>query len=179
MTNEEARTWASRLLSPDDSSLYPQVPAPGHASLRYEFEREPGHRLFYLAREVVRALGPFHDCLLWATETGVWPSNENLHLYYRLRNSYGDHHTVEERPGTLVLEHEAVDLVSFVHLGMLFGWDMLLLTSHDYGRVFVSHDGWFELSEITPTVIRSLREGPSDVTGRQAPNGTTGDKGAA
>ena len=167
ITKEEARTWASRLYD-SDSSPYPEVPAPGHVALTFVFEREPGQRLFYLAKEAVRTLGPFHDALLWVTQTGVWPSDENLHLYYRLRNSYGDDRMVEEKPAAIVLEHETVDLTSFVHLGMLFGWDMLLLTSHDYGRVFVSHDGWLKLSEVTPTVIPTLRETSSNVGGGPA-----------
>jgi hypothetical protein len=44
------------------------------------------------------------------------------------------------------MQHEEVDLITFVHLGMMFGWDMYLVTSHDYGRAFISHDGFFEVS---------------------------------
>jgi hypothetical protein len=39
---------------------------------------------------------------------------------------------------------------------MLFGWDMYLVTSHDYGRVFISHDGWIQFSEVTPQVTTEL-----------------------
>lgn len=155
ITADEARAWLSRLPALDASGL-PLVPAPGHATLKVPFEHEPAQRIFVLAQDLVDALGHFDECLLWVTQTGVWPSNENLHLYYRLRSSYADVHLVDEKPAVRALRHEASDLVSLVHLGMLFGWDMLLLTSHDYGRVFVSHDGWFQLSEATPTVIPRL-----------------------
>ncbi|HLK58595.1 MAG TPA: hypothetical protein VKU00_18640, partial [Chthonomonadaceae bacterium] len=97
----------------------------------------------------------FDWCLLWVVLTEVWPSSENLHLYYRLRQSYGDHEHIQDRPALLALRHEEVDLVSFVHLGMLFGWEMYLLTSHDYGRGFISHDGFIDLTVRGPDTIAS------------------------
>jgi len=161
ITWEAARTWASHFAVPDDAAGFPQVPAPGHASMTLNFEREPGHRLFYLAQEAVRALGPFDECLIWVTQTGIWPSNENWHLYYKLRSSYGDPHLLDERPAARALRYEEPDIISFVQLAMLFGWDMYLVTSHDYGRVFISHDGWYRLSEASPDVTATLGKNPS------------------
>lgn len=159
LSEADARRWAVRYAREGDERGLPLVPAPDHAgSLRVVFENWPGHRHFYLAQELVRALNHFNECLLWVTQAGVWPSNENLHVYYRLRQSYQDYSLVHERPAALALKHEAVDLTSLLHLGMLFGWDMYLVTSHDYGRVFVSHDGWVELSEATPIVIPALQQ---------------------
>ena len=89
--------------------------------IRYAFEDTPGYQYFQLARQVVRALVDFEECLLWVTESGVWRSNENLHLYYRLRESYGDHTLLRECPAALALRHEEADLVTLIQLGMLFG----------------------------------------------------------
>jgi hypothetical protein len=55
------------------------------------------------------------------SEWGIWPSSENWHIYYKLRQSYGDHHSLAEAPGHLFLEHEAEDLASFLQLAMLNG----------------------------------------------------------
>ena len=158
VTEEDARRWAVRFAREDSERGLPRVPAPGHTGeLRYVFEDSGAHGYFALAQAVVRSLEHFDECLLWVTQTGVWPSNENLQLYYRFRQSYGDQCLVRERPAAMLLRHEAVELTSLVHLGMLFGWDMSLVTSHDHGRVFISHDGWIQFSEATPQVTAQLR----------------------
>jgi hypothetical protein len=157
LTENEARTWAARFARNDDTRGIPVVPAREHqGKLRYPFENLAGYRYFSLAQNAVRCLDYFDECLLWITQVGVWPSNENLHIYYRLRESYGDRFLVTEKPAVVCLRHESVDLTSLVHLGMLFGWDMFLVTSHDFGRVFISHDGWMQLSEATPNVLLTL-----------------------
>ena len=146
LTKEEAARRVADALGTDG---LPVVPVPGCESRTVPFEDEPGHKHYALAEEIVAGLGPFDWCLLWVVLTGVWPSCENLHLYYRLRQSYGDLNDVHDRPALLALRHEEVDLVSFLNLGMLFGWEMYLVTSHDYGRAFVSHDGAFVVSKTT------------------------------
>ena len=143
LTEEEAKERAAGTLGPKG---HPVLPIPGHELRREVFGNSPDHSYFARAKEIVNALEPFDWCLLWVVLTDVWTSNENLHLYYRLRESYGNRDQVEDRPAILALQHETVDLVTFVHLGMLFGWEMYLVTSSDYGRARVSHDGWFELS---------------------------------
>lgn len=65
-------------------------------------------------------------------------------MYYRLRQSYGDHHLLEEALGHLFLEREAEDLASFLQVAMLNGWDGYVLTQGDYVNVFVSHDEYIE-----------------------------------
>ncbi len=82
--------------------------------------------------------------LLWVSAWNVWPSSENWHLYYRLRQSYGDQRLLEEAPGHLFLEHEAEDLASFLQLAMLNGWDGYVLTQADYVNVFFSHDEYID-----------------------------------
>jgi hypothetical protein len=146
LTHEEARELAANMTGLNG---LPVVPSPGREALHEVFELNPGHTYFALAQRIVTALGPFQWCLLWVVKTGIWLSNENLHLYYRLRQSYGAPDHVLDRPGLLALRHEEADLVSFLHLGMLFGWEMFLVTSNDYGRAFISHDGFFVLSSDT------------------------------
>ncbi len=64
----------------------------------------PDHsRLTWFCRHLEHSLQPRSDCLLWVTEYGVWPNSENGHLYYRLRESYGDRRLFHEAPGHLFL----------------------------------------------------------------------------
>jgi len=86
------------------------------------------------------------DCLLWVTSWGIWASSENWHLYYRLRRSYGDERLIEEAPGHLFGASNVPDLVTFVEIGLIAGWDMYLIPTIGQGRVFVSHDEWIEIA---------------------------------
>ncbi len=72
--------------------------------------------------------------------------SENLHLYYQLRQSYGDRRQLAEAPAHLFLDYEAADLVSYLQVGLLCGWDMHLLPAVGYARAFVSHDEYVEFT---------------------------------
>jgi hypothetical protein len=82
--------------------------------------------------------------LLFVTEWDVWPSSENWHLYYKLRQTYGDNRLLGDGPGLLFLEHEAEDLASFLQLSMLNGWGGYVLTEANYVNAFFSHDEYID-----------------------------------
>src|SRR5438552_16817824 len=66
---------------------------------------QPGSRLYALSRLLASAVPGVDDSsLLWITGYGIWPSSENLHLYYRLRESYGDRRLLAEAPAHLCLK---------------------------------------------------------------------------
>jgi hypothetical protein len=117
-------------------------------------------RHLWFARRIEDALGPWSRCLLWVLTWGVWPSSENWHLYYKLRQACGDHRLLHEAPGHLFLDFETADVVTFIQVALSAGWDFQLLTSEDYARAFVSHDEWLELALKDPQdleqVARSL-----------------------
>jgi hypothetical protein len=85
------------------------------------------------------------DCLLWVTDWGIFPSNENLHAYYRIRQSYGDYRLLCEAPGHLCLDYERPEVVTLIQHCILFGWDVHLIPTAGFGRAFVSHDEYVEL----------------------------------
>ena len=109
--------------------------------------------------------------LLFITEWGVWPSSENWHLYYKLRQTYGDNRLLNDTPGHLFLEHEAEDLASFLQLSMLNGWGGYLLSEANYVNAFFSHDEYIdffaERSENLADVRKEL------ATNEPATDGTT------
>ena len=98
--------------------------------------------VFTASSRLADAMGPWTTSLLWVVATGIWPSSTNLHLYYRVRQSYQDYRLVSQAPGHLFLNYEIADFVTFVQIGILSGWDMYLLTDLQYGKAFVSHDSW-------------------------------------
>ena len=103
---------------------------------------QPSVSSIVLARHLVSWLEPFQSNLLWVTEYGIWPSSENNHLYYRLRQSYGDFRELHEAPGHEFNGEESADLTSFIDLTIQFGWGAHLLSSPTAAYIFISHDEW-------------------------------------
>ena len=156
LTWDEVREWLSGRSMLDEGGS-PVLEGPGQESIRLDFADVPGYRHFTFARDLIEGLGEFDEALLWVTQHGTWSSSENLHLYYRLRESYGERTHLFDRPALIALAHERLDLLSFLHLGMLFGWDLWIVTNYDYGRLFVSHDEFVLVSGCAET-LRALRE---------------------
>jgi len=134
--------------------------------LRLNYPREP-HRIYYMAYWIASQLTHRLPVLLWMTEWGIWGSSENWHMYYRLRQSYGDYRLIYEAPGHLFLEYEAEDLVSFLQLSMLNGWGGYVLTGANYENVFFSHDEFIDFfSENKGTLDEIEKEIGGDKTNR-------------
>ncbi|HEX6533667.1 MAG TPA: hypothetical protein VF041_03665 [Gemmatimonadaceae bacterium] len=98
LTNEEARARCGEIvgfdsagwpLRPDREALYVRVPLPVLPDLTR------------FCQQLEHALRPREACLLWITDWGIWRSSENLHLCYRLRQSYGDRRLLDEAPAHL------------------------------------------------------------------------------
>jgi hypothetical protein len=136
-TNEESEEWLRdrKRLKPD-AVLENQVE-------QFNYQPEP-HRIFSMAHWIANSLTYRMPTLLWITEWSIWPSSENWHLYYKLRHSYGDLRLLHEAPGHLFLEHESVDLASFLQIAMLNGWGGYILTQADYVNAFFSHDEYIK-----------------------------------
>ncbi len=111
--------------------------------MRIGYPPEP-HRIRFLAHWIASEIPYGMSVLLQITEWGIWPSSENWHLYYRLRQSYGDQRLLGEAPGHLFLGHEGEDLASFLQLSILNGWGGYILTEADHVNAFFSHDEFID-----------------------------------
>jgi hypothetical protein len=68
-----------------------------------------------------------------------------LHLYYRLRQSYGDQRLLHEAPGHLFLDYERDDLTSFLQVAIANGWGgYIAASSADPWFAFFSHDEYID-----------------------------------
>jgi len=161
LSDAESRQWvAERQVSIDDRGR-PAAYSANHHHLQFQLPASIG-QFTALCRFLGSCLEPRASCLLWITEWGVWPSAENWHLYYRLRESHGDRRLLNEAPGHLLLIYEEAELVSFVEIGLLAGWDIHLIPHLTYGdtdtaRVFISHDGWIILSHREESTVATWR----------------------
>ena len=131
--NQECEKWLS--------NLHRQKPdaVPGMHVERINYPPEP-YRAFFVAHWIATSLTYGMPTLLWITEWSIWPSSENWHLYYKLRQTYNEQRLLQEAPGHLFLEHEAEDLASFLQVAMSNGWGGYILTQADYVNAFFSHD---------------------------------------
>ncbi|HXB24656.1 MAG TPA: hypothetical protein VNV25_08015 [Gemmatimonadaceae bacterium] len=134
-------------LTPSECSEWDALrPRPGAFHAKVAIPRDCTASLRF-CQSVERAMRPYRACLLWFTETDIWHSSTNWHLYYRLRQSYGDHRRVEDAPGQVFLDDEAADFVSFFQIAVLAGFDAHLITDPTgYSRAFLSHDEFVEFS---------------------------------
>ncbi len=144
LTKWECQDWMAshQIASESDGSpeRYPSV-GPG---VRFALPETPA-QLNWLVRFVSASLEPRDACLLWVKEYGTFPSAENLHLYYRLRQSYGDVRLLDEAPGHLFLSYESADLASFLQVGIINGWEThvfpeLMYGGPDTARSIIAHD---------------------------------------
>jgi hypothetical protein len=156
LTPSELKDWCSRHNIELDDRGIPVHPYGGSLAVQYELPKDVT-KLTWICRFIERSLQPREHCLLWVTTWGVWPSSENWHLYYRLRQSHADQRLIHEAPGHLFLEFEEADLVSFIQIGLIAGWDMHLIPTIGYGRVFVCHDEWVEFAMDDPFETEKIK----------------------
>jgi hypothetical protein len=129
---------------------------------RIEYPSKP-YQVFFIAHWVAAALMYRRPVLLFVTEWDIWPSSENWHLYYKLRQTYGDNRLLHDSPGHLFLEHETEDLASFLQLSMLNGWGGYVLTEANYVNAFFSHDEYIDFFAERAENLDEIRKvlGPS------------------
>jgi hypothetical protein len=142
LSKSDCQNWCDRRkLAKLDASGFPIQP-----NRERLYAHGPIDSDYHFCRQLEQALQPREACLLWVTAWDIWKSSENFHLYYRLRASYGDLLLLEEAPGHLFLGFESADLISFLQVGILCGWDMHLLPIVGYARAFVSHDEFVDFA---------------------------------
>ena len=124
---------------------------------RVSFPEKP-YQLLHFAQWIASSITYRQPTLLWITEWGIWPSSENWHLYYRLRQTYSDQQLLDEAPGHLFLQHETEDIASFLQMAMLNGWGGYLLTQADYVNVFFSHDEYVDFIAKVDSNLSDVRE---------------------
>ncbi len=173
-TPEESAKWSEQLVA-RDARRQPTRDLGKPHRLKCEFPAS-FTKMLWFSRCIEAALQPRDSCLVWVTDWGIFPSGENLHLFYRFRQTYGDLRLLHEAPGHLCLNYESAEVVTLVHLGMLFGWDLHLIPTAGYARAFVSHDEWVEVGFDHDTELRAtmkdLRAGGVVVSA--SPPGTAG-----
>jgi hypothetical protein len=141
------------------NTLKKSTSAPAHA-IRANFAQRKG-ATYAFARRIASwvNLGFTRNSLLWITEHNVWQSSENLHLYYKLRQSYNEYRALGDAPGHHFMHFEEADLATFIDLVIQFRWSGFLFGS---AKIYmtISHDEWIllESEEALDKVIADLEK---------------------
>lgn len=125
-------------------------------SERVHLGAESYQRVYELAMRLVEVLGPWEEAWLWLREVDTW-NRQGLHLYTRVRESYGERSLITEKPVQQFYGFESADLCTFVSVALLNEWSFFVGTSHDYGRVFVSRSAGAELWFRDGATLNGLR----------------------
>jgi hypothetical protein len=134
----------------------PALPESRTDILRFSFGDLPASHLVANAVKIVDSVGPWEDAWLWVPEPDTW-NRPLLHLYYRFRESFHDFRLIREAPVHFFHGFETTDLVSLVVLTLLNEWRAQLLTSHDYGRVFISASHWIDVWRSDHAELQAVR----------------------
>ncbi|HWE72851.1 MAG TPA: hypothetical protein VG328_06805 [Stellaceae bacterium] len=141
----QIRNWCHSHSVRLDERARPTRNPDGFTTARFKTPAAASRHLWF-AKQIEYTLCLWSRCLFWVLTWGVWQSSENWHLYYKLRQSCGDHRLLEEAPAHLFLDFETADVVTFIQVALSAGWNFQLLTSEDHARAFISHDEWIELT---------------------------------
>jgi hypothetical protein len=136
ISGHDAETWCRQheiLLSeggfPDLSAL----------PIKFSIHSDAGARVSLVSRSMEAFRGE-PELLVWFKDWSVWPSGERMHIFERVRKSYGEVRQLGDAPATLFEAGEIEDAISFVTVAVLFLWDCYVLTPSGAKLLFFSHD---------------------------------------
>lgn len=140
LTRSDAEKWCrTQGAVPGPAGL----PEPPGKPTSFGIPVDAGQRVALVARHLTefRREG---EVLVWFDDWSVWPSGERMHIFERLRASYGETRPLIEVPAFLFSSDEYEDMASFVTLGVLFLWDVHVVSTGARRLLFYSHDenGW-------------------------------------
>ena len=151
LTSDECMRWLANQVWPEPGSIPQAVLA---------YSKVPS-RIYFISRWIANDLSYDSPVLLWVGDSIV--SQSNWHLYYRLRESYGDRRLIDDAPGHLCLNYETEDLATLLYLTMLYGWDAKLIPELGYVNLQFSHHRFIDVFSEDNNLVEDVRKNASDV----------------
>jgi hypothetical protein len=141
LTEAEARNW---LL---EHGLGEELTELGHERARCAVEKDMGRRFVY-ANIVTNQLisNPGSVACLDITDWAVWPSIQNMDLFYAYRRSLGENRLLIDAHFHIFTAKEANALRNMLHLSLISLFNVAGASTTTNFRFFASHDEWIELS---------------------------------
>jgi len=138
LSTSEAKKWCQGQGAQFAGSHFPKP----RTSKSFDIPEDAGRRVALVAEQ----LDVFRSgtTLVWFDDWSVWPSGQRMHIFERMRASYGEVRPLIEQPAFLFAKAEYEDMVSFVTIGVLFLWDVHVIGAQARRLLYYSHDefGW-------------------------------------
>lgn len=140
LTEAESREWLTR------QGLGNKLTKLGHENARCDFERDFGRRFIYsnlLTNELITNENAL--ACLDITDWAVWPTIQNMDLFYAYRRSFGEYRPLIEAHFHVFTAAEANVMRNILHLSLLSLFDVAGASTTTDFRFYASHDEWIEL----------------------------------
>ena len=153
LTLDETKCWIKSW--GNDVDLSEQWPGQNvnFKSLKASANIQP-ENLSGLAMRLVELLGPCRRAIFVVIQSGIW--DEDTFLTHAVRWTSGESTPLETKPGHLLQTHELMTLRTLIVTSVLNGWDSIVVTDSDYGRLFLSHDQWFQCMHQNETLADTI-----------------------
>ena len=136
LTKEDSIAWCLSNRVALDARFLPDLT---DASLKFDIPSDAQKRV-YLVNESMQSFREEPAILVWFKDWGVWPSGERMHIFERIRLSYGETRRPIEAPAQVFESAEFNDAISFVTIAVLFLWDCYVVSPGSERALFFSHD---------------------------------------
>jgi hypothetical protein len=118
-----------------------QQTLPERAGADLEFRiPEDAQKRIVPAKQAMEVFADESTILVWFDDWSVWPSGQRMHIFDRLRMSYGENRRILDTPAQLFQQSEIEDAISIVIVAVLFLWDCYVLCPNQNRFLFFSHD---------------------------------------
>jgi hypothetical protein len=107
--------------------------------LKFEIPPDAGRRV-YLVNQAMKLFDDEPLFIVWFDDWSVWPSGHRMHVFERLRLSYGETRQLIDAPAHVFDQTEIEDAVSFVTIAALFLWDCYVVSPSASKLLYLSHD---------------------------------------
>jgi hypothetical protein len=155
ISEEECKAWLSALIQrPFDWSRAEHAYG---CTVTYLLPSDAGRRTA-LGRAVRTLVDCSSESLFWITEWSVFPSSENMALFFGYRSSLQEKRRLREAPGHLFEERDRESFECLFDIALYFFWDASVF---DAGGVWVrvSHDEVLSISAKDAKSIKPWLEG--------------------
>ncbi len=119
--------------------------APG--TFRREVTTDVGRRCAYanmLTNHLITSEGA--TACLDITDWGVWPSSQNMDLFYSYRRYLGEHRSLKDAHFHVFTAAEANEFRNVLHLGLISLFDVAGASTTTDFRFYASHDEWIQVA---------------------------------
>ena len=94
-------------------------------------------------------------CLVYITETGIFPSSEHFDLFDTYRMGAGEKRSLEAAPIQRFSSEEDAAMISILCMILYFSWNAEIASMDEHWLITISHDNWIEIRMADTALIKA------------------------